>query len=546
VAQSSKIRARETGTTHVGRPQIRYPYSGMKLCTASQMQEVDRRAAAEFGMPSLLLMENAGAAVARRVWERLQHPGGCWGPVLFACGPGNNGGDGFVAARRLANRGVPVSCFLVGSRERVAGDALVNLELLERLGISLPAWEPGVLPAQPQLVVDALLGTGFRGALREPTAAAAAWMRKCGAPVVAIDVPSGVDADTGAAADLAIQAVETITFGLPKLGLVQEPGRSHVGRLVVADISLPRPLLENPAFAEWITAREAAPWWPERPAAAHKGSAGRVLLLAGSPGLTGAAALAGEAALRAGAGLVTVGVPASLNPILEVKLTEAMTLPLPETPGGGLSLAGLAAVQEQLPRLHALAVGPGLGRDPETGKLLRALLDLWAGPVVVDADGLNLLAPARPGAFPSGAVLTPHPGELARLLGTAAAEVESNRIETVRAAAREFGCVVVLKGPGTCIAGPDGRLSVNGSGGPALATGGAGDVLTGIVAAALARGLPPYEAARAGVFLHGLLGDLAGESMGAPGAVAGDLVRLTPAALQCLRAGKVASPYDSI
>lgn len=506
------------------------------------MRSIDERAVAEYGTPSLLLMENAGRAVAERALGMLGRRGG---RVEVVCGKGNNGGDGFVAARHLFNRGVEVRCLLAGAPEEVRGDARVNLDLARKLGIQVEPITEGSPPELGgDLVLDALLGTGFQGTPRGAVAAGIEAIHRSEIPALAVDVPSGLNADTGEAGDLCVRAAETVTFGLPKVGLAVYPGRALAGELTVAHISLPRPLLEEESLrAEWITAERAAPLWPARDRLAHKGDSGRVFVLAGSPGLTGAATLACEAALRAGAGLVTLGIPASLNPILEVKLTEAMTLLLPETEGGAHSPASLDRVREHLKGTGALAAGPGFGRDPLTGELLRGVLDGCPVPVVVDADGLFLLSPADEHTFPERCVITPHPGEMARLLGTEVGTVQSNRIETARDAAAKFGCVVVLKGPATLVAAPDGRLAVNSSGGPALASGGTGDTLTGITAACLARGLEPFEAAVAAVFLHGAAGDVAGERFGAPGAVAGDVAAAIPDALRRLQTGELPLPY---
>ena len=516
----------------------------MYACTPHQMRAMDLRAVQEYGIPSLLLMENAGAAVARRVEALLAEAGAPRGPVLLLCGGGNNGGDGFVAARRLRNRGIPVTCLLAAARERVQGDARLNLELLERLGVPVESELATVLRRPSAVAVDALLGTGFRGEPRGPIAEAITALHAGDWPILAVDVPSGVNAETGAAGECSVWARETVTFGLPKVGLLQEPARSRAGRLIVAEISLPHPLLDQPGLVEWITSDEAQPFWCSRPRDAHKGTAGRLLVLAGSPGLTGAAALCAEAALRAGAGLVTLGVPASLNPILEGKLTEAMTLALPETPRGGLAPEALEQILTRAGRVGALAIGPGLGSDPATGELVLTLCGVSGVPLVVDADGLNFLLPST--RLAPHTVLTPHPGELARLLGTDVPAVQSNRLEVAREAARRFGCVVVLKGPGTIIASPEGRTAVNSSGGPALATGGSGDVLTGIIGASLARGLAPFEAAIAGVFLHGVAGDMAEAQFGAPGAIAGDLVRLLPEARRQLVAAELTLPYEKM
>lgn len=512
----------------------------MRACTAEQMRSIDRRAVEEYGMPSLLLMENAGRAAADRAAARLDQGA----RVTVLCGKGNNGGDGFVCARHLFNRGFEVACYLAGSPDDPRGEARTNFELAERLGVPVQAEVPERLEAA--LIVDGLLGTGFQG---EPRGAVAELIRlanESGVPILAIDIPSGLNADTGHASGLTIRAAETVTFGLPKVGLLGYPGRAVAGELTVAHISLPRPLLEEEGLAEWITAERAAPLWPRRAAESHKGDSGRVFVVAGSPGLTGAAALCCDAALRAGAGLVTLGIPRGLYPVMAVKLTEAMSLPLPETEGQAHAPESLPTVLERLRGADAGALGPGFGRDPRSGELLRGILQADPAPMVVDADGLTLLSPAHENTFPPHCILTPHPGEMARLLGTTVEAVQSNRVETAREAARRFGCVVVLKGAATVVAGPEGRVAVNASGGPALATGGTGDVLTGVTAAALARGLEPYEAAVGAVFLHGLAGEVAGERHGAPGTLAGDVVAALPEAMRRLQAGEVSPPCRTI
>lgn len=522
----------------------------MKLCTAAQMREIDRCAIHEYGIPSLLLMENAGRAVAGRVAELLYDGRGR--RVVVLCGKGNNGGDGFVIARHLHTRGYDVCCLLAGEPDSLLGDARTNLDLAQKFGVPLQSFSAGTeaLTAQLQgadLVIDALLGTGSQGEPRGPIGAAITALAVANRPTLAVDIPSGLDADTGQLANAHVRAVETVTFGLPKIGLASFPGRGAAGQITVADISLPLPLLRQVALdVEWIGRERALPLWPPRSATAHKGEAGRLFVLAGSAGMTGAATLTGLAALRTGAGLVTLGIPASLNPIMEVKLTEAMTLPLPETDTHAHSPESLETVREWAGRVGAFALGPGFGRDPRSGELVRAVLRETKLPTVVDADGLYHLSPADEQTFHAQCVLTPHPAEMARLLGTETAEVQSNRLEVAKTAAARLECVVVLKGAATVIAAPDGRVAVNSSGGPALATGGTGDVLTGMVAACLARGLAPYEAAVAAVYLHGVAGEVAGERCGAPGAVAGDVVDAIPEALRRLGTGEMAAPWRTM
>jgi ADP-dependent NAD(P)H-hydrate dehydratase / NAD(P)H-hydrate epimerase len=517
----------------------------VKLVTAAQMREIDRRAIEEYGIPSLLLMENAGATVARRA-EALA--GFDVASFVVMCGKGNNGGDGFVAARRLWNRGHAVVCYLTIDPGELKGDVRTNYELTVRSGVSIRAFSRETVDfGDADVIIDALLGTGFIGDPRGAVAEAIQVSNSALVSILSVDVPSGLDATTGRASEICIRASETVTFGLAKVGLAQYPGRELAGEITVADISLPRALLAEDHFTcKWLTEADVQGEWHSRRPNAHKGDSGRVLLVAGSPGLTGAAAMSATAALRGGAGLVTVGVPKSLRDPMAVKLTEAMSLPLPETPDGALSPDALPPIHERLPNLDALAIGPGLGRDPSTGELVRALLRACSIPMVVDADGLNLVAPVDGDTFPTHCVITPHPGEMARLLDTTVDEVEADRLECAREASKRFGCVVVLKGPATVIAAPDGQTAINSSGGPALATGGTGDVLTGLIAACLARGLAPYEAAMAGVYLHGIAGEIAGERIGAPGAIAGDVIDAIPEAIARVQSRKTASPYRTI
>jgi NAD(P)H-hydrate epimerase len=328
-----------------------------------------------------------------------------------------------------------------------------------------------------------------------------------------------------------VRAAATVTLALPKLGLALYPGREAAGTLEVGEIGLPRGMLTDPRLlAEWIDAGLVRRLLPPRAPTAHKGDSGRVLLVAGSEGMAGAAALSATAAVRGGAGLVTLGVPRSLLGVLMAKVTEVMTFPLAETGTGGADRDALPALQERARAADVLAVGPGLGQHPRTGELLRGLIAGWERGLILDADALNLLAPASPGSLPAQAVLTPHPGELARLLGTTVPEIESDRVAAVRRAVAVCGCVVLLKGAATLVAAPDGRLAVNPTGTPAMATGGVGDVLTGLIGALLAQQLLPFEAAAAGAYLHGLAGELAAAAVGGPGMAASDLLAHLPAA----------------
>jgi hydroxyethylthiazole kinase-like uncharacterized protein yjeF len=509
----------------------------MKLVTAPEMRDLDARASQEYAIPSLLLMENAGRAVAEHALQMLGP--GSRRRVAVYCGKGNNGGDGLVAARYLANAGCEIRLFLSASALQMRGDAGANLEIARRMDMPLTGLEsPPPEPWPADLALDAVLGTGIRGEVTGGAAVLIGALKSSGCPVLAVDLPSGLDSDSGRLASTCVRADCTVTMALPKLGLALYPGREAAGRIEVADIGMPRALLDAPEVRTWWLDREhVALLLSPRPPTAHKGDAGRVLLLAGSEGMAGAAALSSEGAVRGGAGLVTLGCPRSLIDVMAAKLTEVMTAPLAETETRALDLDALDTVRARGAQADALALGPGLGRHPRTGELVHALVGSWDRPIVIDADALSLLSPAAGTTFPAQAVLTPHPGELARLLGSTIPAVEADRVAAARDAARQFGCVVLLKGAATLIADPEGRLGVNSTGTPAMATGGCGDVLTGLIAALLAQGLAPFEAACAGAYLHGLAGELAERRFGGPGIAAGDLLPELPAARASLRAG---------
>jgi hydroxyethylthiazole kinase-like uncharacterized protein yjeF len=520
----------------------------MKLVTSEGMRAIDRECIDRQGIPGLRLMENAGTGTARFIQgeiglERDRS-------VVIVCGKGNNGGDGFVIARELAAAGARVSVYLAGRCDDVAGDARTNLdrygresvtELSEGRSVGLLVEEM----AKCDLVIDAVFGTGFRGVPRGLSGTVIGQMNLCGRPILAVDVPSGLDATTGAAEGECVRASWTCTMGLPKRGFFVEPGRSLVGRLHVVDIGVPQKALDAMQIRDNVlTAPEAAVLLPPRPPDAHKGMFGRILVVAGSVGYTGAAALASEAALRSGAGLVTLATPSSLNDILEVKLTEVITKPLPETGARTIARSATPLVLDALGAADALAIGPGLSRDGETQAFVQDVVSEVAVPCVVDADGLNALTPAhiarRRGEAPL--VVTPHPGEAARLLGLPVEEIQARRDETARAAAADLRATVVLKGAGTVIADPSGEAYLNPTGGSGLATGGTGDVLTGAIAALLARGMDGLHAGALGAYVHGLAGDLAAAERGSIGMIAGDVLDALPDAYREIEASGAGHP----
>lgn len=502
----------------------------MKVVTAGEMKEIDRKAMKDFCIPGLVLMENAGMAVARKVEEMLK---GIANPrVVVVSGKGNNGGDGCVAARQLKKSGIETTVLLLGRKRDVKGDARVNLSIVSKLlpVVEVSSQELKKLKAELEscdLVVDAIVGTGANDRMKGLVASAITAVGECNKPVVCIDIPSGLDAGNGLPLGVCVRGTETVTLGLPKAGLLLYPGACFAGKLTVADIGLPDKLLEDKNLSlHLLQNKEIASILPQRPPDAHKGSMGRVLVLAGSCGHTGAAVLTSMGALRSGCGLVTLGVPRSLNTIFEIKLTEVITKPLLETEAGTLGLEAEGEIIDMVKQADALAVGPGLARHPETQALVRKLMMTVEKPMVIDADALNILEGdiSLLGRRQAPTVITPHPGEMSRLLGIPASKVQAKRVSLSRETAVKQGIVVVLKGARTVIAGSDGNVFINPTGNSGMASAGMGDVLTGIIASLVSQGIECLEAAKAGVFLHGLAGDIAADVKGKEAMIAGDLL----------------------
>lgn len=509
----------------------------MKVLTAVAMQELDRRTIAEIGLPGMVLMENAGRAVADIICARYAD---CYpGPVMILCGRGNNGGDGFVIARHLRDEGWQVRVVLLADRTVPTGDAAAMLAVFERSGgtvIAAPdaaALTVALDGHSCRLCVDALLGTGCTRAPEGVVAVAVDWLNRQSAPVVAVDIPSGVDAGSGRIPGSAVRAALTVTFAFAKVGLVSYPGAGVAGEVVIAPIGIPREVADAaPADCLLIDRSEAKVLLPSRPVDGHKGTFGHLLVVAGSLGKSGAAVMTATAGLRAGAGLVTLACPASLQTIAATQLLEVMTEPLAEV-GGAVSLQSMAELLALSDGKQALAIGPGLGTGDETTALVRRLLKASPLPAVIDADGLNALAGhldvlAQRRDRPT--VLTPHPGEMARLTGQSVAVVQADRIAAARNFAVTHGVVLVLKGARTVTASPDGRVRINASGHAGMASGGMGDVLTGLIGGLLAQGMTAADAAALGVFLHGLAGDRLYDRYGDAGLLAGDLLGELPAA----------------
>jgi ADP-dependent NAD(P)H-hydrate dehydratase / NAD(P)H-hydrate epimerase len=509
----------------------------MRILSAEAMREVDRTAIEELGIPSLVLMENAAIGVVDAIGEIYEEAESA---AIF-CGPGNNGGDGLAIARHLAVRGYDVQVFLVAGRRGMRGDAEVQLGIYRRQGLAIQevADEDGVVEAleearEADLIVDALFGTGLSKPLEGLLADLVQGLNDLPVPRVSVDLPSGLNGSKSEPLGPHIKADLTVTFAAPKIAHVFPPASESVGELVVTDLGIPPELVEEAeeegGALHLLVGEELSGLLPEREPGTHKGDYGHVLLVAGSPGKAGAAILAARAAVRSGAGLVTAAVPESILDVVDLGSIESMTLPL----------RSLDRVLEAVEGKSVLAMGPGLGQEDETVAAIRRIALEVSLPLVLDADGINAFAGRAAELAGRGAetVLTPHPGELGRLLGISTAEVQGDRIAAARRAAVEAEAVVVLKGHRTLVATPGGEVHVNATGNPGMATGGTGDVLTGLIAGLLAQGLGALDAARLGVYLHGLAGDLAAARTGEAALAAGDLLTYLPAAFLELEEGE--------
>lgn len=508
----------------------------MKLVTAKEMKALDVQAQNDYAMPGILLMDNAAQAVAEAVHEALTALEG--ERVVIFCGGGNNGGDGLGAARWLQSYGVSVRAFIVGAAlDAVQGDAALELAMFTKAGGRVEAlsteddWVLAELAAsKADVLVDALLGTGFHGELEGDVLRACELLNKSEKYILAVDVPTGVNADNGAVSENAVRADHTVTMALVKTGLLLYPGREYCGDIELADISMPVKLVEEYQSDKYrLTDEIVRELLPLRKANAHKGDAGRVVICAGSPGYTGAAALASDAAVKAGAGLVSLYTPLSSRDVLAIKLTEVMVHGLLERMPGILGGGAASDVASSAEAADVLAIGPGLGTSESTQEAVRTILQKITTPVVIDADALTALAGHTEilAAMQAQKVLTPHPGEMARLTGLEIGEIEADRINVAKKYAEEWQAIVVLKGAPTVIGCPNGTVYVNSTGNSSLATGGSGDVLTGIIAGLAAQEISLQEAAICGVYLHGLAAELTGIDIGL---AAGELAALLPQA----------------
>jgi hydroxyethylthiazole kinase-like uncharacterized protein yjeF len=501
------------------------------VLSPQQAVELDRATQAA-GTPADVLMERAGRAVAQAA---LDVCGGAYGRrAVVVCGKGNNGGDGFVAARHLARWGMRVSVASVEVVDELRAPAATNAARMGEVGVRVaPFGRSSLLRelARADVAIDAVFGTGFRGVPEDEWAAAIETINASRVPVVAVDIPSGVDGATGAVEGEAVWAAITITFGAAKVGAIMLPGAERAGTVRVVDIGFDADAMSSEVAL--VEPSDVTAALPHRQVDTHKRASGVLVVVAGSRDMTGAPSLIAEAAGRVGAGLVVVAVPASILPAVQAHMVEAVFVPLPETDRGTVAQGALEPVLAALERAHALAVGPGLTRDEETAGFVRALIRASPVPVVLDADGLSAFA-SRANEIAdrkTDAVLTPHQGEFERLTALGAHEVDRDRIGAVQRLAADSGAVTLLKGPRTLVATPQGQVRINLTGSPVLATAGSGDVLTGVVGGLLARGLEPFDAASVGAFLHGDAGRLAGQTLG-EGTMASDVAACLPEAIE--------------
>lgn len=500
----------------------------MKLSTKQISREIDRRTIEEFGVPGVVLMENAGRAVASVILA--EYPSAKKMAVI--CGAGNNAGDGFVIARHLISSGKEVSVHIAQKKQRYKGDAKTNLDSLLEIGAPVKELE-GKLPRikDTDVIVDAIFGTGLDRDVGGFYERLIKFINRQSARRVSVDIPSGLDADTGQPLGAAVRADVTITFAPAKLGMCIYPGIDYAGKLRVADITIPKLLEENIPF-ELLTFKSCRGLIKKRAADSHKGTYGHLLVLAGSPGKSGAAVLCADAALRAGSGLVTLGVPDSISAAVEEKTTEVMSVSLKDSKDGTFHPDAHEEVLRELEgKKTALAVGPGISTSRSAGEFLEKVITQCEVPITIDADALNIISknPEILKKTKVPAVITPHPGEMARLCGMRTKQVQDDRVGVSTRFSKEYGCYVVLKGARTVVSTPGGEVFINPTGNSAMATAGTGDVLTGIIGGLAAQGYDYLQSCLLGVFLHGHAADLLLEETGTAGFTASEISRKIPA-----------------
>lgn len=514
----------------------------MKILTSQQMKDIDRKAIEEIGITGPVLMENAGLQVVKEI--SLKFPQMRKEKIVIVAGKGNNGGDGLVVARHLLNKGCDLSVLLLAAKEDLKGDAALNLKIADNLGmkiieiISDEDWEAQEHQViQATLLIDAIFGTGLTKPVKGLYARVIEDINKAKAYKVAIDIPSGLSSDTFQVIGPCIKADLTVTLAAPKIAHVFAPAEEYVGELVVADISIPPFLFADKSLRlEMVERGNILPYFSRRKRDTHKGTYGHLFILSGSLGKTGAAVMAAKAALKMGAGLVTVGTPQSCLRIIARSMIELMSEPLPETPDGKFSEEALDKILKLLEGKDALLLGPGISTHESTSKLVFSLLPQIKVPLVLDADALNILASKKNllKSLSKPVVLTPHPGEFARLLGLSTKEVVERKLELVPQFAKEYGVFLVLKGYRTLISSPEGNVYINPTGNPGMATAGTGDVLSGMIASMVIQEKDILEALLAAVYTHGLSGDIVAKKVGERPLTAGNIITYLPSALKIM------------
>jgi len=556
----------------------------MKIVTATEMKQIDRRTIDEIGIPGERLMERAGEGIFRVVVRMLsgleEHPlasvpsstsplgevlsqrressgtpeqvgkrvvghGGVMGPatVLLFAGRGNNGGDAFVVARLLQEFGIPNLTALLAEVSELRGDAATNFARLKQTGAEIVVVREGkelerISEREYSFVLDGILGTGINSAVKGLYAEVIEFINRLGKKVIAIDIPSGINGDTGVHEGACVRADVTVTMGLPKEGLLRRDALNFVGKLQIVDIGIPPQVIEDAeSAAELLTEKEMSTLLPRRKRITHKGDYGRVFVLAGSRGLTGAAAMVSSAAMRTGSGLVFLGIPGSLNAILEAKLTEPMTIPLDETPEGTIAYSALSKILEHLSACTTAVIGPGISTHPETARLVQEILKKAKVPLLVDADGLNCLQGSAEllHRYAGPLIVTPHPGEMSRLSAFETGHILEHPWEIAADFAERNGVIVILKSAETVIADTNGSLYINIAGDAGMASGGMGDVLSGVVGSLMGQGLTPIDAAQLGTFVHGTTGEMVAKQKGQLGLIASDVIELLPTAFESIR-----------
>ncbi|MBI4823000.1 MAG: NAD(P)H-hydrate dehydratase [Nitrospirae bacterium] len=505
----------------------------MKVVTSVEMKEIDRKTIEDFGIPSETLMQRAGLSVSKRINEAFKPR-----KVLVLSGPGNNGGDGIVAGRELYKSGWNVLVIILSEKDKLGKDCLNEYKIAKKFGVPMEfRTKINAKDTHSSVIIDAIFGTGLRKPVTGEIANVIGFLNTSGSPIVSVDIPSGVSSDTGQVMGVGVKADITVTFGLPKRGHFLYPGRDLTGVLFIEDIGFPKELINSSSLKCHKIDKEDI-LIPERPFYSHKGTYGHVLIIAGSKGKTGAALMAGKACLRAGAGLVTLGVPESLMSIIQARVTEEMTLSLPET-NSMLSLRALPKILRFLDeKADVLAIGPGIGVTKETEKLMKELLIRCIKPMVIDADGINVLKKELLKNTRAPLILTPHPGEMARLVGVNVSDIEKDRIGIALSFVKDFpNVVLVLKGVPTITASKNKGAFINTTGNPGMAKAGVGDVLTGMLAGLLAQGLCPIHAGITATYLHGIAGDISAEKKGYHSLIASDIIEAIPDAFCKVKGG---------